>query len=84
MMTKEINLEYLGSILENVTNNTVEITEETHLIDNGVVDSLDSAVFLLEVEKKSGVKLSDKDIEELDLFNVANMLTFLKEKRIQS
>ncbi len=54
------------------------ISADNHLIDDGILDSLDSAVFLLNVETASGKKLPEDKVEELDLFNVKNMVAFLE------
>ncbi len=76
-MSKQIELSDIVDTIKNVTGDVVDISVDTHLIEDDIVDSLDSAVFLLEIEKVSGKKLSDKDIDEKDLFKVVNLITHL-------
>ena len=78
-MGKVVDLQDIAKTIEITIDNPVEISEETHLINDEIVDSLDSAVFLLEIEKLTDVKLTDKDVEERDLFKVANLIDFIRE-----
>jgi acyl carrier protein len=56
---------------------SVQFSGETHLVESGVLDSLDSSVFLLELEKASGSKITDQDVEKNNLFKVSNMVAWL-------
>lgn len=55
----------------------VGFAEETHLVDSGILDSLDASVFLLELEKASGKKITDQEVEANNLFQVSNMVAWL-------
>ena len=76
-MNTILELKDIAKTIEDVINSPVDISKETHLIKDDVVDSLDSAVFLLEIEKLVDIKLTDKDIDERDLFKVSNLLEFV-------
>ena len=44
----------LSSVLENVVKKPVSLTLDTDLIGEGIIDSLDGMVFMLEVEQAFG------------------------------
>ena len=58
-----------------------EITEETHLLNSEILDSLDSLVFLMELENIVGVNLTESD-ENLsdDLFKVSELIKYVKNR----
>ncbi|MEM8630280.1 MAG: hypothetical protein AAGF74_03515 [Pseudomonadota bacterium] len=68
----------IETALADAVGHSVEISVDTHLIQDDVIDSLDSAIFLLNVEKAAGVKLSEQDVDEKDLFKVSNLVAFLE------
>lgn len=71
----------IKAALEDVTGRTVEVGENTHLTKDNVLDSLDSMVFLLNVEKATGIALPEKDVEQKDLFKVANLMAFFEANK---
>ena len=54
-----------------------ELTDSTHLVDDEILDSLDASVFLLELEKESGRKISDQEVDHHNLFVVGNLKKWL-------
>ena len=72
-------LEAIVSCVEKVTNDEPELTPDTHLINDSVLDSLDSAVFLLELEKLYDIKLEDEIVDQQDLYQVSNLISFLEK-----
>ena len=76
--------EYLSIVkaaLNDAVGKQVNFTLETHLTEEEILDSLDSAVFLLNVEKATGVALSEEAVEQNNLFQVANLIAFLSDKK---
>lgn len=55
----------------------VEIADNTHLVADDILDSLDASVYLLELERASGKKITDKDVEDFNLFQISNMVDWL-------
>lgn len=72
------NLLIIQDSLNDALGREYVITEENHLINDEILDSLDSAVYLLNVETASGKKLPEDKVEDLDLFSVKNMIAFLE------
>lgn len=75
-------LQIIQKALTDALGREVEISPETHLVEDEVLDSLDSAVFLLNVETETGVTLSEDVVAEKDLFKVANLLDFVSGKQV--
>lgn len=55
----------------------IELEPDTHLVESGILDSLDASVFLLEVEKMTGKKITDQEVEDEMLFRVDNLTRWL-------
>ncbi len=70
-------LQVIRTALSKAVNRDYEISEDTHLVDEELLDSLDSAVFLLEVERATGKKLPEADVETKNLFQVRNLVDYL-------
>lgn len=68
----------IEAALTDAVGRSINISQDTHLINDEVLDSLDSAVFLLNVEKASNIKLPEKDVEDHDLFKVSNLIAYLE------
>ena len=47
---------------------------DTHLTDDGILDSLDSLIFFLELEKITGVKISDAEYSDKSIYIIENIL----------
>ena len=73
-------LQNIAKCVEKVTSDAHDISLDTHLIDDDVLDSLDSAVFLLELEKLYGIELSDEVVDTKDLYKVANLVEFIESR----
>jgi len=76
-MSRDEALIIIKKCLESVLEEEVVITEESHLIDDEILDSLDSAVFIFEVESETSKKLPDGDIGEHDLYKVSKLIDYL-------
>ena len=70
-------MELIDKAIEKATGNTFELTEETNLIESEILDSLDSMVFILELEKATGKKFPEEDLEEEGFFKVGKIVAFL-------
>ena len=53
------------------------IADDADLLAQGMLDSLDSMVFLLELSNRSGREFPEQDLEEKGFFKVAHLLDFL-------
>lgn len=78
LMTKDEATNAIRAALAKATGRTdLEYGDDTHLVEGEILDSLDASVFLLELEKTSGTKIADKDVETHDLFRVSNLTNWL-------
>ena len=55
----------------------VEFGPEADLIKDEILDSLDAAVFIFELESLTGRKVPEGDLDELGLYKVSNLVTYL-------
>lgn len=76
-MTREELLETVNRCLSKVLESDVTVTEDTHLTKEEILDSLDGATFIFELEAATHKKLPDGDLEEHDLYKVSNLLDYL-------
>ena len=58
-------------------NKTSEITEETALISEKILDSLEFMNYLTLVEETFDISISDSDIEKYQLGKISNMIDYL-------
>jgi len=65
--------------LAKVTGKSLQITENTHLLDDGIIDSLDGIKFVFELEKAASVQLPEGDLAELGLYNVGTLADFVSK-----
>ena len=78
-MNSRHTISRLEDILEKVLNRSVEITLETDLIKDGILDSLDGMVFMLEVEQEFGKTFpQDLDLVAEGYYNVGTLIDKLK------
>ncbi len=70
-------LNIINQALEKVTSKAWTIDRDTDLIESEILDSLDSMVFIMELEKKTGGKFPDTDLEEENFFKVGKLIDFL-------
>lgn len=79
------NVEILKAIHDSVMQSVDEpseaiINEETHLIEDKVLDSLDSMIFLLNLSELVGVNFpEDEDLEDQGLFAVSTLIKYIQE-----
>lgn len=61
---------------------TDEVREDLDLdlFEAGLIDSLATVVILVELEKKTGLKLQPTDIERADVSTVNRFIAFLEKK----
>lgn len=71
-------LQTIQAALNDAMGKETEISAENHLIHDDILDSLDSAVFLLNLETATGKKLPENDVEEKDLFQVQKLIDYLE------
>lgn len=69
-------IKQLEEILQYVCNKKVSITEDTDLLEDKILDSLDSMVFFMQLEEKLGISVSeDVDLKEEGYYKVKKLLT---------
>jgi acyl carrier protein len=78
MSREEIFLK-LEEILNKLLSAKVEIREETALVGEKILDSLEFMSYVTTVEEDFGVELSDDDIESKQLGVMKNMVDFLSK-----
>ena len=79
-----MNQEEIFSIIKSALIKTkgigvINISLDTHLIDDGIIDSLDSMVFVHHLETMLGKSIEEID-EEFSNFQVANIVEILLRK----
>ena len=72
-------LSKLKDIVENQLNEKLNITEETALVGEGILDSLEFMNYLTTVEETFDTSISDNDIEKYQLGKISNMIDFLSK-----
>ncbi len=76
-MTKDEAISLITGGLKKVTGKNIEFDMETDLIESEILDSLDSMVFIFELETGSGVKFPETDLEEENFFQVRKLIDYL-------
>jgi acyl carrier protein len=78
-MTRAQALELITAALcKTLDKDSITIDEKTDLIGEGIIDSLDSMVFLLELSAKVGKEVSDEDAGNPDFYRVSRLLQFVE------
>ncbi|MCT8974627.1 acyl carrier protein [Microbaculum marinisediminis] len=69
----------IEGIVSTVTGRSdVKLAGDTDLIDDGILDSLDWSVFLLDLEKHYDIKIPDETAEEQGLQTVGKLVSFIR------
>lgn len=77
-MTEQNAFALVQQALERTLDEPVEITLQTDLVEDEVVDSLDSMTFLLELEQLSGKEFpEDGDLVDQGFYKVENLVRYL-------
>lgn len=72
-------IKQLEEILKNVCNKEVVITEQTDLIEDKILDSLDSMVFFMHLEEKLGISVpEDIDLKAEGYYKVKKILSLIE------
>jgi acyl carrier protein len=80
-MTKDHALDAIHLALRKTLNrHDLSVKESTHLIEDGVVDSLDSMVFLMELSTQTGMTIPDEDANNREFFKVSRLVEFLSTR----
>jgi acyl carrier protein len=78
-MTKDQALGLISAALcKTVNKDSVTIDEKTDLLRDGIIDSLDSMVFLMELSAKIGKEVSDEDANNPEFFSVGRLVDFVQ------
>ncbi|MFW9989565.1 MAG: acyl carrier protein [Candidatus Odinarchaeota archaeon] len=78
-MKKDNIFKDLEAILKNIGIQT-KINEETALIGELLIDSLDFMNYITRVEEQYNLKISDSDIQNLKLGIMKNMIDYISER----
>lgn len=76
-MNREEAMVAIAKALTAVLDKEVEFGPEADLIKDEILDSLDAAVFIFELESLTGRKVPEGDLDELGLYKVSNLVTYL-------
>ncbi|MGJ4932276.1 acyl carrier protein [Bradyrhizobium sp. HKCCYLS2038] len=78
-MTRAQALELIAAALcKTLDKDAIAIDENTDLIGEEIIDSLDSMVFLLELSAKIGKEVSDEDAGNPEFYRVGRLLEFVE------
>jgi acyl carrier protein len=81
-MTQSEALALIQRALDETLQEHKQIRADTDLLEGEFLDSLESMVFLLELEKASGLKIpQEEDLVELGYYNVPKLLALLGAAR---
>ena len=72
-------VESINKALSSVLKKEVNVTTEVDLIEDGILDSLDSAMFLFEIQKIFNIVVPDIDIEEQGFFKVSKLTEYIDQ-----
>ena len=70
----------IKTIIYTVLETEIAITEESELLGDFILDSLEFMNFITKVEEEFDIQISDDDIEEFQLGIVQNMMDYLEKK----
>lgn len=70
----------IKTIIYTVLEAEIAITEESELLGDFILDSLEFMNFITKVEEEFDIQISDDDIEEFQLGIVQNMMDYLEKK----
>ena len=73
-------LERLGKVVKQVTKTEHRLTKDTHLIDSGILDSLDFIYYVFTVQDEFEFEIPEDDLEQHRLGNVGDMTDYLIAK----
>jgi len=76
-MTTDEAFALVESALRKALNRDVKIELQTDLVRDGVIDSLDGLVFVMELTNLSEKTISDEQIQQPEFFNVQKLCEFL-------
>jgi acyl carrier protein len=71
----------IKTVLEGTLNRSVDFAPSTHLIESGILDSLDSISFLFELENKTGTSIPDSVIADGQIWTVEKLADYIDENR---
>ena len=60
-----------------VKDKTAEVPDGADLLEQGILDSLDGMVFLLELSNLSGKEFPEQDLEEAGFYKVDRLIKYL-------
>lgn len=79
-MEKKQIFEKLKNILTTEINVKIDITEETALVGDKILDSLDFMNYITCIEQEYNIKISDEDILMHKLGVIKNMVEYINQK----
>lgn len=81
-MTQEEAFEAIEEIVVEALGHSVSISLSTDLVNDGILDSLDTIVFLIRLKEKFDLEISsDVDLSERGVLQVSRLVTLLTEPR---
>ena len=77
MTTDEAFEAIKASLMKTLNKNDVAFNSDSHLIRDGILDSLDSMVFLMELSGRIGKTISDEDANNPEFYQVSRLVSFM-------
>lgn len=79
------NLFEIRKMLSDITSKDISVPdnelENTHIMEDMNLDSLDVINFLFRMEEKTSVKIPEEDIDTENLMIVGNLVSYLKKRQ---
>ncbi len=79
-MTELEIFEKIKNIIKNDLDSESEITIDTSLLQESIMDSMDWISFLARLEEDFGLEISSDDASQYKLAFIGNLISFLKER----
>lgn len=76
-MTRDEANSAIARSLATVLDRRVEVSEETDLLKDEILDSLDAATFIFELEGLTGIKLPEGDLGDHGLYKIGHLIEYL-------
>ena len=76
-MNKESILTKLKKIINEIVENQISITEETALIGQGIMDSMEFMNYITQVESDFDIKIDENAVNQRQLGVVKNMIEYI-------
>lgn len=78
-MTNEEAFEKVNEALQKATNGSATAESGKHLIEDNILDSLDTIAFLFELEEVTSIKIPEVAVDEYNLMDIDNLCEYIQK-----